>query len=135
MKVAVPSMEGGGLDDQVGEHFGRVPCYTVVDTDTDAVEVVPNTSEHMGGVGLPPELLARAGAQVLVCRGLGGRAIAMFEELGVRVFVGASGSVRDVVRQYNEGRLREATDADACAHHDSHDHGGEHGSHGECGGH
>jgi predicted Fe-Mo cluster-binding NifX family protein len=124
-----------GLDEAVGEHFGRVPFYTVFDTETEGVEVFSNTSEHMGGVGLPPELLARAGAQVLVCRGLGGRAIAMFEELGVRVFVGASGTVRDVVRLYGEGKLREATDADACAHHGSHDHGGEHGAHGHTGGH
>jgi predicted Fe-Mo cluster-binding NifX family protein len=127
MIVAVPSIGSGGLDDQVGEHFGRVPVYTLVDTDTNQVEVLPNTSEHMGGVGLPPALLAKAGASVLVCRGLGGRAIAMFEDLGVRVFVGAGGTVRDAVQLYKDGRLREATDADACAHH------GEHGgSHGRC---
>lgn len=135
MKIAVPSGTVGGLDDQVGEHFGRAPCYTIMDTDTGVVEVVPNTSDHMGGVGSPPELLARAGAQVLACRGLGGRALAMFEGLGVRVFVGASGTVRDAVRDYSEGRLREATDADACAHHGSHDHGDEHGAHCGCGGH
>jgi len=126
MRIAVPSETVGGLDDAVGEHFGRVPCYTVVNNDTGVAEVVPNTSEHRGGVGLPPELLAKAGVQVLVCRGLGGRAIAMFEELGVRVYVGADGTVRDAVRHYNEGRLREATDADACAHHGSHDHGHAH---------
>lgn len=127
VKIAVPSMGRGGLEDEVGEHFGRVPCYTLVDTETDAVSVLPNTSEHMGGVGLPPTLLAHAGVDVLVCRGLGGRAIAMFEDLGVHVFIGAGGSVRDSVQLYLAGRLREATDADACAHHGQHG-----GSHGGC---
>ncbi|NOQ53706.1 MAG: dinitrogenase iron-molybdenum cofactor biosynthesis protein [Thermoplasmata archaeon] len=130
MRISVPSMGNNGLDEQVGEHFGRVPTYTIVDTETDAVETLTNTSEHMGGTGYPPELMAKANVDVMVCGGLGRRAIMMFEELGIRVFVGASGTVGNAVQMYQSGALQEATDENACKQHAfrEHDHG-EHDHH------
>jgi predicted Fe-Mo cluster-binding NifX family protein len=125
-------MGNKGLDERVGEHFGRVPAYTVVDTETDAVETISNTSEHMGGTGYPPEIMVNAGVNVMVCGGLGRRAIMMFEEMGIRVFVGASGTVRDAVSAFQAGALEEATDENACRQHAfrSQDHGEHHHDHG-----
>lgn len=132
MRISVPSMGNNGLDERVGEHFGRVPTYTIVDTETDAVETIPNVSEHMGGTGYPPEMMVKAGVNVMVCGGLGRRAIMMFEEMGIRVFVGASGTVRDAVTAFQAGALEEATDENACRQHAfrSQDHGEHHHDHG-----
>lgn len=127
MKVAVPSMGDRGLDELVGEHFGRVPTYTVVDMDTNEVKVVINTSEHMGGSGYPPEIIAKAGVDVMICRGLGRRAIMMFEDMGIRVYVGAMGAVKDAILQFQDGILEEATDENACKQHAFHDEGHGHG--------
>jgi len=52
-KICVPTAGRGGREDAVGEHFGRVPSYTIFDTETQQVNVVDNTSEHAGGSGLP----------------------------------------------------------------------------------
>jgi len=117
MKVCIPSIGPGGLDDGVGEHFGRVPNYTLVDTETNEVKVVPNTSEHAGGSGYPPDIIHAAGAEVMVCGGLGRRAIMMFEEKGIMVYIGASGTVRDAVEMYKQNKLQPATDENACAQH------------------
>ncbi len=76
-----------------------------------------NVSEHFGGGGKAPTVVAGSGADALICSGIGPRAIAMFETLGIRVFTGAFGSVQDSVSAFNEGRLHEATDEDACAQH------------------
>jgi len=125
MKICIPTMGNNGLDDIVGEHFGRVPTYTIIDLDTNEVKVVPNTSEHMGGIGHPPEILLREGVNVLVCRGLGRRAIGMFEETGIDVYIGASGSVKDAVSAFRQGRLQKAGIGDACGRHafrDQHHH-------------
>ena len=126
MKVCVPTMGRNGLDEAVGEHFGRVPTYTIVDTETLEVQVVDNTSEHLGGRGLPPEIIRRTGATAMLCSGIGRRAIAMFEEFGIEVYVGATGTVRDTIAMFRSGRLQMATDADACRQHAF---GGEHGPH------
>lgn len=126
MKVCIPTMGNRGLDEQVGEHFGRVPTYTVVDTETQEVTVIDNTSEHMGGRGYPPEIIANTGTQAMLCAGLGRRAIAMFEELGIMVYVGANGTVKDTLSMFNEGQLQPATDENACRQHafrrEDHDH-------------
>lgn len=125
MKVCIPTMGETGLDDMVGEHFGRVPTYTIVDLDTNEVKVIQNTSEHMGGQGNPPELMAREGVHVMICRGLGRRAIMMFKELGIDVFIGAQGTVKDAVMAYQQGKLQKAGVDDACGQHafrDQHHH-------------
>ena len=117
MKICIPTMGENGLDDAVGEHFGRVPTYTIVDLDTDEVKVIPNTSDHMGGRGYPPEIMAREGVNVMVCQGLGRRAISMFEGFGIAVYIGAAGSVRDAVAAFKQDRLQKATVDDACGEH------------------
>ncbi len=117
MRISVPSMGDRGLGEHVGEHFGRVPTYTIYDTETEKVEVLRNTTEHMGGTGYPPELLSRAGVNVMVCGGLGRRAIMMFEQMGIRVYVGARGTVKDAIEMYRSGSLEEATDENACQQH------------------
>ncbi len=120
VRVCVPTMSQNGLDDYVSPHFGRAPTFTVVDTGTNAVKVLQNISEHMGGSGKPPELMAAAGVQVMLCSGLGPRAIQMFEEYGIEVYVGATGTVRDAVETWKRGLLRVATDRDACEMHRHH---------------
>jgi len=125
MKICIPTMGENGLDNQVGEHFGRVPAYTIVDIDTNEVKVIPNTSEHMGGQGYPPEIMAKEGVNAMVCRGLGRRAIMMFEELGIEVYIGASGTVKDVVEAFKQEKLQKANADNACGQHafrDEHHH-------------
>lgn len=117
MKVCIPTIGSNGLDDMVGEHFGRVPTYTIVDLETNEVKVVPNTSEHMGGMGYPPEIMVREGVRILVCRGLGRRAISMFDESGIEVYIGASGTVRDAIASFRQGHLQKAGIGDACGQH------------------
>ena len=117
MKICIPTNGEDGLDDSVGEHFGRVPTYTIVDLETNDVKVVFNTSEHGGGSGYPPEIMAKEGVEVMVCSGLGRRAINMFEQMGIDVYTGASGTVRDVVAAFRQGTLQKASEDDACTQH------------------
>jgi len=122
MKICIPTIGENGLENPVGEHFGRVPTYTIVDLNTNEVKVIPNTSEHMGGYGYPPEIMAREGVDVMICRGLGRRAITMFEELGIEVYIGASGTVRDTIEAFKKGLLQKASRDDACGEHAFRDH-------------
>lgn len=117
MKLCVPTMEKGGLDDNVSPHFGRAPTFTVIDLDTDEVKVIKNRSEHMGGLGKPPEHLAKTGSKVMICTGLGPRAIQMLTTYGIEVYVGASGTAGNAVHMWREGKLRPASYDEACKEH------------------
>ncbi len=114
MRLCVPTLGDKGLDDEVSGHFGRAPSFTIVDTDSGEVEVVENTSEHMGGEKKPPTLLDEKNIDVLLCSNLGRRAVARFEELGVEVYSGASRKVSDVVDDWENGDLDIASKRDAC---------------------
>jgi len=122
MRIAVPTMGTRGLDELVGDHFGKVPTYTIVDTERDTVEVIENTSEHMGGTGLPPELMKRHNVHVMLVSGLGIRAIRLFEQLGIMVYTGAGGTVRETLEKFRKGLLPPATDLNACREHSAHVH-------------
>ena len=117
MRIAIPTDGETGLNELVGQHFGRVRNYTIVDSETNETTILPNTSHHMGGVGYPPELLAEAGVDTLLCSGLGRRAIQMFQEKGVHVHVSAHGTVKDAIESWKRGELVEATDENACRRH------------------
>lgn len=117
MKVCIPTNGNKGLNETVGEHFGRVPTYTVIDLDKEEVKVVPNESHHKGGRGYPPELLAKEGVRTMICSSLGRRAINMFCDFGIDVYVGANGTVKDAIDAYKKGALTKANEDDACEQH------------------
>lgn len=117
MRICIPSETDGGLEDKVGYHFGRVPNYTIFDDATDKTDVVPNTSSHMGGTKLPAELLNEHDIDVMLCGGLGRRAIQLFEQYGVEVFIGAEGTVEEAIDLFKNGKLTMATDKEACQQH------------------
>ncbi len=117
MKACVPTLGERGLDEKIGEHFGRVPYYAVYDSETEEVTVMPNISGHAGGQGYPAEILAKAGIDVMLCDSLGRRAIMMFQDFGIMVYVGAKGTVKDAIEAWKNDKLTAATDENACAQH------------------
>lgn len=117
MRLCIPSNTRGGLDDQVGYHFGRVPSYTIFDDSTNEVEIIENTSSHRGGTKLPAELLREHNVDVMICGGIGRRAIQIFEQSGVEIYIGAQGAVRDAIEQFRNNKLTMATDKEACQQH------------------
>ena len=117
MKLCIPSLGKNGLSEKIGEHFGRVPFYTFYDTRSKELEIMANSSNHMGGTKYPAEIIADAGANVMLCGGVGRRAIQMFQERGIMVYVGASGSVGNAIQLWESGALEAATDETACRQH------------------
>lgn len=132
MRVAIPSEDERGVDSPVDQHFGRAPVYTIVDTDTDAVETVENDSHHFGGSGHPPEIVADAGAEVVVAGGIGRGAVTRFEDRGIPVYRGATGTVAEAIEDWEADALEQVGPEDVHGHgHDhgdhAHDHNHDHG--------
>ena len=121
-RICVPTAGDGGLDDTVGEHFGRVPTYTIFDTETESVDIVDNTSEHAGGSGLPADILSKLGINVLLCRGAGRRALDILGTNGIEVCIGVDGTAGEAIGAWKTGSLSSASGKDACQQHTFHDH-------------
>ena len=58
----------------------------------------------------------------MLCGGLGFKAVRMFESYGIKVFVGAGGTVRDTFEAWKAGKLQNATAENSCAEHGHEDH-------------
>ncbi len=126
MKVAVTYENG-----QVFQHFGRTPQFKIYDIEDGSVksEKVIDTGET--GHGALAGFLQDAGADVMICGGIGGGAVFAMAEAGIKVYAGASGKADDVIESYLAGTLAEIGDA-TCDHHEHEGHG-EHGcGHGGC---
>ncbi len=106
-----------GMDESVGGHFGKSPGYVIFDTETKSVDTIKNSSEHLGGVGLPPELLAKHGVNVVVCSALGPKAVDMLTSFNIKVYVGATGSVKSAIDAWQKGKLESANADNACKEH------------------
>jgi predicted Fe-Mo cluster-binding NifX family protein len=117
MKLVIPTNDKKGLDDQIAEHFGRCPTYTFLNGEGEVIEIIDNTSEHMGGTGLPPELMKEHNANILLCRGIGPRALNLCEELGIEVYVCQAKTVREIFKMWDENKLKKAGAEDVCDEH------------------
>ncbi|MFH1432564.1 MAG: NifB/NifX family molybdenum-iron cluster-binding protein [archaeon] len=117
MKIVISTDGKRGLDDTVAEHFGRCNTYTFLDEKGNIVEIIDNTSEHMGGTGLPPELMKKHGADVLLCRGLGPRALDLCKELGIDVYVCHAETVKEIFEKWKNKIIKKAGFEDVCEEH------------------
>ncbi len=123
MRVAISADDATGLHSVVSPHFGRCPYYVLVDVEDGQVrqvQVVQNPYYAQHAPGVVPQFIHQQGADVMLTGGMGGRAIAFFEQYGIEPVTGASGTVRHALEQYLRGALR---GAGACRESLAHGHG------------
>jgi len=117
MKIVIPTNDKKGLEDRVAEHFGRCLTYTFLNEKGEVVEIIDNASEHMGGVGLPPELMKKYGADILLCGDLGPRALSLCEKLGIDVYVSQAETVKEIFEMWKNNKIKKAGAEDVCEQH------------------
>ncbi|MFB6093598.1 MAG: NifB/NifX family molybdenum-iron cluster-binding protein [Halanaeroarchaeum sp.] len=127
MRVCIPTTDESGRDAPRSDHFGRAPYYTFVDLETDEIEVVENQSRHRGGSAMPPTFVAERGADAVLVDHVGKRGLALFDEHGVEVYQTESGTVADVVAQFESDDAETITAEDAHGHDHGHGHDHDHG--------
>lgn len=117
MKIVIPTNNKKGINDIVTEHFGRCNTYTFLDDKGEVIEIIDNTSEHMGGTGLPPELMKKHKANVLLCKGLGPRALNLCKQLGIDVYVCQVNTVKEMFDLWKNNKIKKAGFNDICEEH------------------
>ena len=125
MKIAVSTEDKNGLDSSISHHFGRCPCYVLVDMEGVSMTEVksidnPYFREHKPG--MVPEFIKQQGVEVMISGGMGRRAIDFFDQFGIKVATGAVGNVRITLELYLDGKLKEATPCRESVEHSHHDH-------------
>jgi len=117
MKIIVPTRDTNGLASSIEHHFGRAPFYAVVDRDTRALEFVPNCGSHHGGNRTPAQILVDLGADIVICAGMGPKAVNILRDGGVKVLTGAKNTLAETLNSLDAGDLVAATEENACKDH------------------
>ena len=107
MKIGISST-GENLDANVDQRFGRCKYFIIVDTESMEFEVLSNGSAMaFGGAGIQAaQTIARTGAKVVVTGGVGPNAFRTLSAAGMKVFTGASGTIKESVEKYKKGELK-----------------------------
>lgn len=117
MKIAV-STTGPGPDAQVDPRFGRCAGYTVVETEAMEFKFNPNQAQNaVGGAGIQAgQFVGSMGVEAVITGNVGPNAARVLSASGVKIYIGASGTVREAVEAFKKGELKETGSANVGPH-------------------
>ena len=117
-KIAVPSMQEGGMDGIRAGHFGHCDCFTIIDVKDGQIEkisTIKNKEHVQGGCMVPVNLLGENQVTALVVGGIGMRPLMGFKQVGITVyFDGVRKEIRPVVEDLIAGKLQEIANDQVC---------------------
>lgn len=109
MKIAI-SCDG----DTVSEHFGRCEKYVIFEVENGEMKNKNDVDNPGHKPFFLPKFLNEKGIDKIICKGIGPRAMDLFEDMGIEVLPGVSGKVSDVIEKFLDGELN--TSASSCEH-------------------
>ncbi len=117
MKIAVTYADG-----QVFQHFGHTESLKIYDIEDNEVKNSEIISTDGSGHAAIADVLHDAGAQVLICGGIGGCAVSALENYGIELYAGVQGAADDAVEAFLKGSLAQVKSANCSHHHGEHSH-------------
>jgi len=117
MKICVTS-SGENLEASVDPRFGRCAYFVVVDTESLEFKAIQNPNmAATGGAGIQSaQLVANEKVEAVVTGNVGPNAFQTLSSLGLKVYTGAAGIIKEVVQQYKEGKFKEMSGPSVSGH-------------------
>jgi len=117
VKVAITS-QGDSLDAQVDLRFGRCPYFIIIDLEGRKIEAVPNpASGAMGGAGpQAAQTIADKGVETVITGNVGPNAFQTLKAANIKIYQGASGTVKETLTKYENGELKELSNSSVPGH-------------------
>lgn len=117
MKIAITS-EGDDLNAPVDARFGRCAYFIIIDPETESFEAVLNPAvDAMGGAGpQAAQTIADKGAQAVITGNVGPNAFQTLKAANIKIYQGASGTVKETLAKYKAGELKELSDFSVLGH-------------------
>ena len=118
MKIVVTS-QGSDLNSSVDPRFGRARNFILVDTDTEEFSVHDNAQNlnAVQGAGIQAgRTVADLGAEAVITGNVGPKAFATLQAANLKIYLGASGTVKEAIEQFKAGQLQDASRANVEGH-------------------
>lgn len=97
MKIAVPSANGGGLEDKIAPVFARAPVFTVVDVENGeikSIKVIQNQAAYAGGGAGPiaVQTLINEGVDTIIAPQIGPNVMGALQAAGITYYLFPAGT-------------------------------------------
>lgn len=118
MKIAITAT-GKDLEATVDPRFGRARYLILYDTDNDSFSALDNSEgvNAAQGAGIQAgQNVANAGAAALITGNCGPKAFNVLNSAGIKVYIGAGGTVKDALAAYKAGTLSPADSPNVQGH-------------------
>jgi predicted Fe-Mo cluster-binding NifX family protein len=117
-RIAIPSMEEGGMEGNRSGHFGHCDVFTLVDVENGKISnitTIPNQEHVQGGCLVPVQLLAKHKVNALIVGGIGLRPLMGFKQAGIDVYHEAEQiKIGPVVEDLIAGKLSLISENQVC---------------------
>lgn len=118
MKIAITST-GKDLDALVDPRFGRARHFILYETDDESFSVLENSQNLNApqGAGIQAgRTIAECGAEALITGSCGPKAFDVLSSAGIKVIIGADGTVREALEAFKSGSIEVAGGANVEGH-------------------
>ncbi|MBU0513929.1 MAG: NifB/NifX family molybdenum-iron cluster-binding protein, partial [Proteobacteria bacterium] len=110
-RIAI-STSGDNLEAAVDPRFGRAERFLIVDVGTNEFEVLDNSASgalsHGAGIQTA-QVVANAGVEAVLSGFVGPKAVDALDAAGIKICQGATGTVREAVKDYVDGKLNSSS--------------------------
>jgi predicted Fe-Mo cluster-binding NifX family protein len=121
MRICIPTGTTEGADSMVYDHFGSAPFFVIYDTAADSCHSVANINDHhQHGRCMPLAALANEKIDVVICKGMGARAVQILNERNIRAYAGEGATVRELLANFKKGLCQELDSNNSCQDHSCH---------------
>lgn len=106
--VIALSSKGNTLDSEIDPRFGRAGFFLLVDPETMEVKVIENKQNLQlpQGAGIQAaQIVVEQGAKTVLTGNCGPKAFKVLQAAGVNVGIGVSGSIKEAIQQYKQGKV------------------------------
>ena len=118
MKIAITS-QGQDLDSPIDPRFGRAKYFIVIDTEADGFTITDNSMNLNAAQGAGIQAgrnVVELGVEAVITGHVGPKAFATLQAGEVKIFIGATGTVADAIKQFKAGQLEQTNAANVEGH-------------------
>lgn len=101
MKVVIATDSG-----MVSEHFGRCPEFTFAEIENGKIIKKETIKSPGHSTGFLPKFFQEKGIETVIAGGAGWRAQQLFQEYGIKLILGVTGSTENALKELAEGKLK-----------------------------
>ena len=102
-KIFFPLLNDIGLDSKISEHFGHAPFFGLYDVNKKDLIIIPNDLDHTNPNISPIDQIEKAvNPTTIFAKSIGGRAIGLIKEKGLRLKTGDYNTVKEVVENLDK---------------------------------